>query len=280
MDFLPIVYAIALLGGLGLLFGAVIAVIAKKFAVETDERVVKVRELLAGANCGACGYAGCDAFAEAVVKGEAKTNGCSAGGKKTAAAIAAVLGVAAEADAVPMVARVRCQGTCDHVSPRYDYAGLSSCRAAASTSGGPKECEFGCLGLGDCVKRCPFHAITLADGIAHIDESKCTGCGVCQATCPRSIISLLPRDRTVVVLCRNKAVGRIARLQCKTACVGCKRCEKACPSESIHVVDGVAEINPVTCTRCGACVEACPMKCAVNLYVPRAEREGMEQEAN
>ncbi|MEG1524842.1 MAG: Fe-S cluster domain-containing protein [Clostridia bacterium] len=277
MNILPILYAVGVLGGLGLLFGAVLAVVGKKFAVKVDERVVQVREQLGGANCGACGYAGCDAFAEAVVKGETKLNGCTPGGAKAAKAIAQIMGTTAE-EIEPMVARVRCNGTCENVSQRYEYNGLPSCRAASAISGGPTQCEFGCLGLGDCVSRCPFSAITLADGIAHIDESKCTGCGVCMNICPRGIINLLPRDKTVVVLCRNKATGKIARLQCKTACVGCHRCEKQCPSDAIHVVDGVAEIDDGKCTRCGACVQGCPMHCIHNLFVPEEEREGMELE--
>ena len=274
-----ILTAVLVLCGVGLVCSVMLVVAAKFMAVPSDEKQQECEKALPGANCGACGYAGCDAFAQAVVDGAASPNGCTPGGKKTAAAIGAILGVAVE-DVNTPVARVRCQGTCENVSARYDYVGLPTCRAAAAMSGGPTQCEFGCLGMGDCLNHCPFHAITIVNGVASIDESLCTGCGTCVATCPRGIISLLPRDRTVVVLCRNKAVGRIARLQCKTACVGCHRCEKSCPSDSIHVVDGVAEINPDTCTRCGACAEVCPMHCIQNLYVPRAEREGMEQEAD
>jgi len=272
--FLKILYAVAALGGLGILFGIVLGFVGKKFAVKVDERVQAVRAAVAGANCGACGYAGCDAFAEAVVKGEADPAGCTPGGSKSAKEIAAIMGVDAK-DTEPMVARVRCQGTCENVSPRYDYSGIQSCRAASSMSGGPSACEFGCVGLGDCVARCPFGAISIVDGVATIDEDKCTGCGVCVETCPRGIINLLPRDQTVVVMCRNKAIGRIARLQCKTACVGCKRCEKQCPSDSIHVIDGVAIIDETTCTRCGACIQVCPMHCIINFY----ERGDMVNEA-
>ncbi len=271
---LKILYAAAALGGLGILFGIVLGFVGKKFAVKVDERVQAVRASVAGANCGACGYAGCDAFAEAVVKGEADPGGCTPGGAKAAKEIAAIMGVDAK-DSEPMVARVRCQGTCENVSLRYDYSGLQSCRAASSMSGGPSTCEFGCIGLGDCVARCPFDAISVVDGVAVVDEDKCTGCGVCVNTCPRGIINLLPRDQTIVVMCRNKAIGRIARLQCKTACVGCKRCEKQCPSDSIHVVDGVAIIDEATCTRCGACIQVCPMHCIVNFY----ERGDMIEEA-
>ena len=267
MDFLPVLKALGALGALGLVFGAVLAVVGKKFAVETDERVTQVRSFLGGANCGACGYAGCDAFAEAVVKGEAKVNVCTPGGASSAKAIGEVMGISADAGE-PMVARVRCQGVPEHVSDRYSYNGYPSCRAAAAMGGGPKTCEFGCLGLGDCLSRCVFDAIRIENGVAVIDENKCTGCGVCMNTCPRGVINLLPRDKTVVVLCRNKAIGKIARLQCKSACVGCKRCEKNCPSDSIHVVDGVAEINAETCTRCGACVSGCPMHCIVNYCLP------------
>lgn len=278
MDILAIVYAVAVLGGLGAVFGLVLGYVGNKFAVEVDERVTRVRETLGGANCGACGYAGCDAFADAVVKGEAPANGCTPGGLKTAKAIGGIMGLAVTASE-PMVARVRCQGTPDHVSPRYDYTGLPTCRAAAAMSGGPKMCEFGCLGLGDCMHNCAFGAIKLENGVAVIDDDVCTGCGVCVKTCPRSVITLTPKSKTVAVLCRNKAIGRIARLQCKTACVGCKRCEKNCPSDSIHVVDGVAEINPDTCTRCGACVEGCPMHCIVNYYLMDLEEERAEERA-
>lgn len=269
---LKILFAVAALGGIGVLFGFVLGVAGKKFAVQVDERVQAVRAAVSGANCGACGYAGCDAFAEAVVRGEASTGGCTPGGKKSAEAVAAIMGVDA-ADVEPAVARVRCQGTCENVTPRYDYAGLSSCRAAGALSGGPSVCEFGCVGLGDCVNRCPFGAIQMKDGVAVVDEDACTGCGMCVAACPRNLIQMYPKDQTIVVLCRNKATGRVAALQCKTACVGCKRCEKQCPSDSIHVKDGVAEIDETTCTRCGACIPVCPMHCIVNFYERSEEDE-------
>jgi electron transport complex protein RnfB len=264
-QYLPIVYAILALGGLGILFGLVLGVADKKFSVEVDERVQAVRAAVAGANCGACGYAGCDAYAEAVVRGEASVTACTPGGSKTVEAINAIMGLDAEAGE-QQVARVRCQGTCEHVTPRYDYAGLPSCRAACGISGGPGACEFGCVGLGDCAAQCAFGAIQMIDGVAMIDEDVCTGCTMCVAACPRNIIKMMPKDQTVVVLCQNTAIGRIARLQCKTACVGCKRCEKACPSDSIHVINGLAVIDETTCTRCGACIPVCPMDCIVNFY--------------
>jgi len=265
MEFLPILYALLALGVLGLVFGVLLAFAGKKFAVEVDERVTAVRNALGGANCGACGFAGCDAFAEAVVKGIAKPDGCPAGGSKTAKAIGEIMGLSV-GDMEPMVARVRCNGGCGNSADRYEYTGLMSCRAATAYAGGPKLCEFGCIGLGDCMSACKFGAITLADGIAKIDPAKCTGCGACMKTCPRSIINLLPRSKTVVVLCRNQAVGKIARTQCKVACIGCGRCAKSCPSDAIHVENGVAIIDETKCTRCGACVQNCPMHCIKNFY--------------
>ena len=274
MNYVAILYAVAILGALGIVFGIILGVAAKKFEVKTDERVARVRECLGGANCGACGFAGCDAFAEAVVKGEAKPNGCTPGGAKAAKAIGEIMGVAVSGNERPKVARVRCNGVCGNVEPRYEYTGVKSCRAAASLAGGPKVCQFSCLGYGDCLSRCKFGAISLEDGIAHVDPMKCTGCGMCEDTCPRNIIHLLPRDKTVVVTCRNKAVGKIARTQCKTACIGCKMCERTCPSEAIHVEDGVAIIDDTKCTRCGACVAKCPMHCIHNFY---EEQKGWEE---
>ena len=271
-QYLPILYAIVALGGLGILFGLVLGVADKKFSVEADERVSAVRAAVAGANCGACGYAGCDAYAEAVVRGDAKANACTPGGAKTVKAIAEIMGVSAEAQE-PMVARVRCQGTCERVSPRYDYSGVPSCRAVSGISGGQSACEFGCVGFGECLSVCAFGAIQMIDGIAVVDDDVCTGCGMCVDVCPRNIIKMMPKDQTVVVMCRNEAIGRIARLQCKTACVGCKRCEKACPTESIKVVKGVAIIDETTCTRCGACIPVCPMDCIVNFYERDLEGE-------
>lgn len=271
-QYLPILYAIAALGGLGILFGLVLGLADKKFSVEADERVSAVRAAVAGANCGACGYAGCDAYAEAVVRGEAKANACTPGGAKSVKAIAAIMGVDAEA-MEPMVARVRCQGTCARVTPRYDYSGVPSCRAVSGISGGPNACEFGCVGFGECLSVCAFGAIKMVDGIAVIDDDLCTGCSMCVDVCPRSIIQMLPKDQTVVVMCRNEATGKRALLQCKTACVACKRCEKACPSESIKVVKGVAVIDETTCTRCGACIPVCPMDCIVNFYERDPEGE-------
>ena len=184
-----IALAIAIVTVAGLL-GSVILVLAAKFmAVEEDPRIGEVTSCLPGANCGACGYAGCADYAKAIVEGGAPVNKCVPGGAKAAADVAAVMGVEAGATAA-VRATVRCQGKPGVCTQIFDYHGVSSCAAAAALYGGPKACAYGCLGLGDCVKACKFDAIHVVDGIAHVDPEKCTGCGACAAACPKSVIEM------------------------------------------------------------------------------------------
>lgn len=248
---------------LGVLFGVILTIADKKFKVEVDPRVEAVRACLGGANCGACGYAGCDAFADAVVAGKAPVNGCSPSGAKGAEAIAAIMGVSAEAEE-RKVARVICQGDCGVAKERYNYDGYTSCATAAGLAGGPKMCRFACIGLGDCAQACAFGAIKIADGLAHIDEEKCVACGQCANICPRGVIALKPVNETVIVSCRNTDSGREARAACMKACIACGRCTKECPNDAIHVEGGVARIDEAKCTRCGTCAKVCPCKCIVD----------------
>ena len=188
MNITAIILALAVMAVLGVLFGVVLTIADKKFAVEVDPRASAIRECLGGANCGACGYAGCDAFAQAVVDGEAPVNGCTPGGAKAAEAIAAIMGMSVDLSGERVAARVICQGECGVAKDRYIYDGYASCATVAGIAGGPKMCRFACIGLGDCVKACSFGAIKLVNGIAKIDESKCTACGQCAKACPRSVI--------------------------------------------------------------------------------------------
>ena len=261
---ITIILACAVLGALGLIFGLVLNYAGKKFAVETDERVAKVRECLGGANCGACGFAGCDAFAEAVVKGEAKVNGCAPSGEKGAKAIAEIMGVEAEAG-VKMVARVLCQGAEGVAKPRYEYDGYKSCATAVGIAGGPKLCRFACVGMGDCMDHCAFGAISMKDGLCVIDEDKCRACGACVAACPRGVIKLMPADQKTIVKCRNTDVARIARAVCMHACMGCGLCKKNCPADAIIVENGYARIDPDKCIRCGKCATVCPSQAIEDL---------------
>ena len=207
MDWIPVVLALGVLGVVGLIFGILLEVADKKLAVEVDPRISKVGEALGGANCGACGYAGCAALAEAIVSGEAKPNACPAANM---AAISEALGITVE-EGEKMVARVICQGHNGVAKERYKYDGYTSCATAASMAGGPKECAYACIGLGDCMRVCSFGAISMNNGIASIDPNVCVACGNCEKACPRSAIRIIPAETKVLVLCRNKDIGRVAR---------------------------------------------------------------------
>jgi len=247
--------AMIVLAGLGTMFGVGLAIASKAFAVATDPRIENVLEVLPGANCGACGFAGCTAFAEAVVLKGAPVNACTAGGSATAAAVADIMGVSAEVRE-KSVAVVHCSG--NQVAARFRYLGIEECRAANLLQGGFKACEFGCLGLGSCVTVCPFNAIRMKDGLPQVDVDKCVGCGQCVEACPRGIIRLHPISATVQVLCRSQDKGGVVRKICKTGCIGCKKCEKACEFDAVSVTNFLARINSEKCTKCGKCVETCP----------------------
>lgn len=254
---MSILYAGLVLGGVGLIFGLVLTFAAKAFKVEADERVEQVRECLSGANCGGCGYPGCDSFAKAVVAGEAPVNGCIPAGNTGAKKIAAIMGVEAE-HVERKAACVMCQGVSGEAKDKYQYDGYQSCLAAAGMAGGPKDCRFACLGLGDCVNKCKFGAISIKNGVAVVDPDKCTACGTCVETCPRHVISLLPRSQKVAVRCHNTDNAKAARAVCTNACIGCGRCTKECEFGAIVVENGLAHIDAEKCTACGKCVSVCP----------------------
>ena len=247
----------------GFLFGGLLALAGQKFAVEEDPRIEEISELLSGANCGACGYAGCRGFAEAVVEGGADASGCPVNSGEVDAQIGDILGLELS-DKEPMVARVYCQGSCEVAEDKSTYQGIQTCAAAAAVSGGGhKKCANGCLGLGSCSAVCPFDAITMVQGLAVIDPQLCTGCGKCVAACPKSLIEMAPRSSEVHVLCKNTDRGASVRKYCKLGCIACRACVKVCPVDAITVKDNLASIDYDLCTSCGACVEKCPPKCIV-----------------
>lgn len=258
MDITTILFSALSIGGLGLLFGVGLGVAAKKFAIDVNPLIAEVREALPSANCGACGYAGCDAFAKAVVDGDAKTNGCPVGGQSCADEVAAIMGEEATVVAAT-TAFVKCAGTCDKAKEKYEYFGLADCVAASYLQGsGSKKCTYGCLGLGSCVKACMFDAITVVDGVAIVDEDKCTSCGMCVEACPKDIIEIIPIASKVRVNCNSQEKGKDTRQACTVGCIGCRKCFKACEFDAIEFVNGLAVINYDKCTQCGACIEACP----------------------
>lgn len=245
------------LAGIGLIASIGLGIAAKRFAVNEDPRLEKILEVLPGANCGACGYAGCSAFARAVLNEEVPVSGCLAGGESTALKVAEVLGKKVE-KTERRVAVVACHGTKNYTRQRFVYQGIDDCRAAVNIGGGSKACPYGCLGLGSCQKVCPFGAITIEDGLAVIDVEECVGCGLCVDECPRDIIHLVPKSASVQVLCSSHEAGKAVREFCDVGCIGCKRCESVCPFNAIAVKDNLAVINPDKCTSCGICIAVCP----------------------
>lgn len=256
---MELLWPIIALGGLGLLFGLVLAFASKKFAVEIDPRVEQVRSVLPGANCGACGFPGCDGLAAAVAEGKAKPNACPVAGPEGAKKIAAILGVESNAGE-RQIARVKCQGSEGNASVIFDYEGLNDCGGAAEFASGNKSCRFACLGLGSCVRACKFDALRIENGIAVVDEEKCVSCGACVNACPKNIISLMPQSNPVFLLCRNVDMGKKVREVCLHGCITCNRCAKSCESGAITMVNSLPTFDYTKCTACGKCAEVCPTK--------------------
>ena len=248
-----VIAAIALLVAIGLVFTG------KKFAVKVDEREVAVREKLPGNNCGACGYAGCDALAGAIARGEAPVNACPVGGAVSAEAIGEIMGVRAGA-LERKTAFVACKGTCDVTKNQGNYIGVQDCRAAVLSGLNVTDCNYGCLGFGSCAEVCPEQAISVQNGVAVVNRNRCVSCGLCVKACPRGLISLIPESRIIRVQCSNRDKGPLVRKVCSAGCIGCGLCVKQCESDAI-VFDGtLARIDPEKCTLCGKCAEKCPAK--------------------
>ena len=251
----PILTAVLLLCILGII-GSVLLVAAAKFlAVSEDKRVEQLQSALPGANCGGCGYAGCSSYAKAIAEG-APVNLCTAGGQAVAERLAAIMGVEAGA-ATQHKAVVACQTTV--LPPRYDYQGISSCKACNTLFNGKLACPYGCLGFGDCAAVCPTCAISLADGHAHVDPDKCIGCGKCQQACPKKIIFLYSSEKKPIVMCANHLMAVDTRKQCQTGCIGCGKCQRGCPVQAITVRGNVARIDYDKCIGCNKCVTECPV---------------------
>ncbi len=255
---MDILIPVLIFGGLGLVFGVVLAIASKIFFVKTEEKVEKITEVLPGANCGGCGYAGCAQLAEAIAKGEAPISACNAGGAETAKKIAEILGV--EVGELPqrMRAQVMCSGTGELSKRKYIYAGVQDCIAAAKLGGGDRVCPNGCTGLGTCVAACKFGAISVVEGVAVVDYEKCEGCGACVNACPKHIIKLIPYNSEHWVGCMSVDKGPVTRKYCDAGCIACKICEKACSEHAITVNDFKATIDYSKCIGCGVCVDKCP----------------------
>ena len=236
-----ILYAVVSVAGLGLVLGIGLVLAAKYLSVEIDPRVEKVAEELPNANCGACGYAGCTGFADAVVKGEADVTDCTPGGKETAARIGEILGVEV-GDVAENVAVILCAGGNKTAKRKSHYEGVLDCRAAELVGGGDKLCAYGCLGLGSCRDVCPFGAVVITDDrLAVIDADKCTGCGKCVEACPRSIIKMTPSAASFHVLCSSRDKGKMVKSYCSVGCIACKLCTRQ--SKAFDTKTGLSVLN-------------------------------------
>lgn len=253
---MDILIAVGVLGGLGALFGLVLAVANRVFHVDTDPRLESLTQCLSGANCGGCGFSGCGAYAQAVLEGKAPVGLCIAGGDECAQKMAEIMGVKAEKVA-RQVAFVRCAGTT--ARDKGVYEGIHDCLAATKVAGrGPLICKFGCLGFGNCTKACRFDAIHLENGVAKVDPDKCTGCMSCAAACPRKLIVPVTFGANIRVACASNARGSVTLRGCDIGCIGCFKCQKICPKGAIKVEKNLASIDYALCDQCGQCVEVCP----------------------
>ncbi len=248
-----------ILGITALLLGIVMVVVSKVFAVKHDKLKDDLQAALPQANCGACGFPGCEGYAAYLASGGDDTSKCPVGGSEVAASLAGLLGKSVQ-DVVPLVAHVFCKGDTDCTSERFTYTGTKTCASANALFSGFLSCSYGCLGFGDCVAACPFDAIDIRKGIAVINEYKCKGCEKCVPVCPKKIITMVPKnDNNYKVDCSNHHAGGETRKQCKIGCIACQRCVKACPVEAIVMDNFLAVIDPRKCISCGKCREVCPV---------------------
>ncbi len=279
--------AVMVLGAIALIAAIVLYVCSKRFAVYEDPRIAQVNELLPGANCGGCGFAGCSGMADALVKGADAGSleglNCPVGGSEVMGRVASLLGMAV-ANGEPKVAVVRCNGTCEQRPRTAEYAGLRTCAAMNACGAGETDCGFGCLGCGDCVASCQFGAISINPQtlLPEVDDDKCTACGACTKACPRGIIELRkkgPKGRRVYVSCVNKDKGAISRKACAVSCIGCGKCVRECQFEAISRGQNLSYIDASKCRLCRKCVSVCPTHAirAVNFPKP-IEMNGNESE--
>lgn len=255
---MPILTAVAFMLAIGALLATLLALAVRKLSVQEDPRIEQVETLLPSANCGACGYPGCRAFAEAVVAGEAPPSKCTVNSAEGNQEIAALLGVEL-GQQEKVVARLACAGGTNVARMKAAYAGAGSCRAAVAAGGGGKACAWGCLGLGDCEVACTFDAITMsAQGLPVVDEERCTACNDCVVVCPLDLFSLHPVSHHLWVACKNLQEGDAALAECEVACNACGRCALDAPNGLVTIRNNLAVVDydknhlatPVVIDRC------------------------------
>lgn len=257
-----VIMVLIVLGGIGAVFGLILAFANKKFAMEVNPLIHEVEDILPKGQCGACGYAGCAAYAEAVVENQdVAPNLCVPGKEAVAQLVAEITGKKAE-EVEPRIAHIKCKGSRDKAKLNYEYEGIKDCRAASLIQGGPKGCQHGCIGFGTCVSNCNFGALTMgSDGLPKVNISLCTGCGKCKEVCPKDVIDVIPAKTIVEVNCNSKDKGAAARKLCSaTPCLGCGICAKNCSYGAIEIKNNLAVVNTQICVE--NCKEpTCTAKC-------------------
>ena len=271
---LSIIYSAFLLAAIGVVAAIILYVVSKKFYVYEDPLIAEVEDILPAANCAGCGSPGCKAFAEKLVATEDISElFCPVGGNDVMKLVSEVLGKeVAEKD--PTVAVLLCQGSCEVRPKTTEYQGPRTCAISAMVYGGETDCQYGCLGDGDCVKVCDFDAMYMNEetGLPVIITDKCTSCGACVTACPRDIIEMRPknkRDLKIFVGCLNEDKAGIAKKSCSVACIGCSKCEDICPKDAVIMKDNLAYIDPIACTLCRKCVEVCPTDSIIETNFPK-----------
>ncbi len=260
MSVQAIIIAAVVVGIVGIVIGIILGIAGERFKVEVDPNEEAILGVLPGNNCGGCGYAGCSGLAAAIAKGEAEVNACPVGGAPVAEKIGAIMGEDV-GESVRMTAFVMCSGTDENANKDYNYIGELSCEMVKNISnGGPKACNHGCLGFGDCVAACGFDAIQVNQGIAMVNKERCKACSKCIHACPQQLIELIPYDAKHMVRCHSMDLGKVVMKVCKVGCIGCKMCQKTCEYDAITVENNIAHIDQTKCTGCGACAEKCPKK--------------------
>jgi Na+-translocating ferredoxin:NAD+ oxidoreductase subunit B len=253
---------LVLLGCIGLFFGIGLAIAAHKFAVESNPLIEKVLHSLPLAQCGGCGYAGCEGYAIAVVTNPDVPPNLCFPGKEAVAAVVAELTGKKMVEVEDQIAVVRCSRVEGRVSHKHHYIGFPSCTAANLAFGGPSRCQYACIGLGECAEACPFGAIDMVDNFPIINPDKCVSCGVCVRTCPKKIIELQTLKARVHVPCSSKDLGRDVKAVCGVGCIGCKLCVKVCPAQAVTYSGGLIVIDHKACIAHGlSCEEVCVSKC-------------------
>ena len=246
-----------IIGALGAVCAVILAIASIIMAVPVDEKVEAVKEALPGANCGACGYPGCDGYAAAVVAGEAPPNACPPGGPDLAAIIGEILGVAVSQSA-RQAALVNCGGCDKNTGEKMRYHGVLTCALENQLYGGSSACTYGCLGHGDCVKVCAYDAIWVENDLAMVDPVACVGCKLCLSACPKDLIVMAPAENAAAIACSSLDKGPVVRKNCSVGCIACTKCVKVCPEGAIEIKNFLAKVDYDKCTGCGLCVPECP----------------------